>query len=377
MVVCSAPGKIQWLGGYSVMERPNVSFNTGVDRRVYASAKESSMITLKSRQFNAEAQGVFDGESLVLNGDVDKLSFVKAAAEAALRYLAFKNIVLKNFELETFSDAAFGIGVKSGLGSSAAVTVAVAASLFEMHGLPAEKHGNELFKICQWAHARAQHKVGSGFDIAAACFGASSYVRHSPELLEKPFPQSVDEPWDYELAAIPLPPAFKVAVASLHKSASTSEFVKKFVAWKEAKPHEYWEIMTQYNACNLFAITALKKMVSEYSEKNLAEFKKFFNYSQFMKKQIGIKSGADIESDDYTKLREESAENGAFVSCLPGAGGGDSIAAFCLSAEDKKRLESFWASKGLTVLNLNVSSEGVRVESYSDLPLGDEFRHSD
>ena len=363
LVTCSAPGKILWLGGYAVLERPNVSFITGVDKRVYATATESDKITFKSPQFNFEATGVFESGKIVLNEDSEKAKFVKTVAEGCLQYFAWKGVAIKNFELETKSDEAFGVEVKAGLGSSAAVCVAATAALFELHGLGIETHKEQIHKISQWAHNTAQGKVGSGFDVAAACYGASSYVRYSPDLLKNnPFPQVVEMPWDYEISETPLPRQFTVAIAALGKSASTSEMVKKVNAWKAENPAEYGELMAQYTASNSFAINALKQLSKDPSGKNLDDFKKMFNYSQFLKKQLGVKSGAPIESDDYTKLREESVEHGAFVCCLPGAGGGDSIAAFCLDEEKKGELQAFWKSKGLNVLDLSVSSEGVRVE---------------
>ncbi|MEM4255623.1 MAG: hypothetical protein QXR53_04850 [Candidatus Norongarragalinales archaeon] len=364
MAVCSAPGKILWLGGYAVLERPNVSFITGVDKRVYADAKENYKTVLRSQQFGFEASGIFENGKLVLNGDSEKSKFVKTTAEACLQYFAFKGIALKNFELETKSDAEFGVEVKAGLGSSAAVCVATAAALFELHGLAVRANREQIHKVSQWAHNAAQGKVGSGFDVAAACYGASSYVRYSPDILKNnPFPQVVEVPWDYQASEIPLPRQFEVAVASLGKSTSTSEMVKKINAWKAANPAEYGELMSQYNACNVVAIETLKKLSSDFSDKNLSDFKKMFDYSQFLKKQLGVKSGAPIESDDYTKLREDSCSNGAFVCCLPGAGGGDSIAAFCLNDEKKSELKAFWQAKGLNVLDLSVSSEGVRKEA--------------
>lgn len=366
MVICSAPGKILWLGGYAVLERPNVSFITGVDKRVSAQAKESEKIVFKSPQFNIQAEGTFDRESkkLVLNDESGKLKFVKTAAEGCLQYFDWKGIAVKNFELETISDVAFGFEVKAGLGSSAAVTVATVSALFELHGLSLKEHREQVHKLSQWAHNTAQGKIGSGFDIAAACYGASSYVRYSPEILkDNPFPQVVDKEWDYETSEVPLPEKFHVATAALGKSASTSEMVKKINAWKAEHSAEYWTLMNEYNACNAIAIAALKKLHQDHSDKNLNEFKKFFNHSQFLRKQLGVKAGAEIESEEYTLLREESEAQGAFVSCLPGAGGGDSIAAFCLSSEAKKELEAFWAGRGLKVLDLNVSSEGARVES--------------
>jgi phosphomevalonate kinase len=364
MVICSAPGKILWLGGYAVLERPNVSFITGVNKRVYAQAKESYKIVFRSSQFGLNASGIFENGKIILNEDSEKAKFVKTTAEGCLQYFAWKNIPLKNFELETKSDEAFGVEVKAGLGSSAAVCVATAAALFEIHRLSLAENKEKIHKIAQWAHNTAQGKVGSGFDVAAACYGASSYVRYSPEILKQPFPQVIDSEWDYETKEIPLPKQFKVAIAALGKSASTSEMVKKINGWKAGNSNDYWLLMNEYNASNSFAIAALKKLSSDFSEKNLSEFKKMFNHSQFLRKQLGVKSGCEIESDEYTQLRLESDANGAFVSCLPGAGGGDSIAAFCLSEEDKKKLEEFWKSKGLNVLDISVSNEGVRAESF-------------
>ena len=55
----SAPGKVLWIGGYSVLERPNISFVTGVDKRVYARAglKEGNLVELSAPQFKAGWQG--------------------------------------------------------------------------------------------------------------------------------------------------------------------------------------------------------------------------------------------------------------------------------------------------------------------------------
>ena len=58
---------------------------------------------------------------------------------------------------------------KTGLGSSAALTVSFIACFF---------HDKEyLHGLCQIANAFVQQKVGSGFDIAAALYGSILYKR--------------------------------------------------------------------------------------------------------------------------------------------------------------------------------------------------------
>ena len=65
---------------------------------------------------------------------------------------------------------------KTGLGSSAALTVSLVGALLEWFQVidvsrHSEKHMVILHNLCQLAHANAQGKIGSGFDVAAAVYG--------------------------------------------------------------------------------------------------------------------------------------------------------------------------------------------------------------
>ena len=169
MVVCSAPGKILWIGGYAVLERPNVSLVSGVDKRVYAEAIESQELRFVSNQFDFDFASRFDGEKVACVND--KAKFVCFAAEVCLRYLRAKNIKTKNFTLTTFSDPAFGVGDKAGLGSSAAVTVASVAAIMALHDYDVNDYGdlNLVHKLAQFSHSEAQGgKIGSGFELRPA-----------------------------------------------------------------------------------------------------------------------------------------------------------------------------------------------------------------
>ncbi len=360
----SAPGKILWIGGYSVLERPNVSFVTGVDKRVFATIEKSDGVSLISKQFGYELEGTIgaNGE-ITLTGEDGGAKFVKAACQSSCAYLAHKGKPVSGFELKTVSDGAFGVEVKAGLGSSAAVTVASVGAVLALHGYGVETNRELVHKLSQYSHYVAQGKVGSGFDIAAAAVGASSYVRYSPAFVtEHPFPASIGEEWDFEVRHVPVPPQFCVAAASLGKSASTSEMVKKVNAWKAAQPEAYARLMAEYNGANIRTIAALEKLSSDFNRFNLEDFRAWFGQGRLQKKTLGEKSGTDIESDGYTALIEESEKNGAFVACLPGAGGGDSIAAFCLGKKKKEELKAFWAGYGLKVLDVGISNDGVRME---------------
>lgn len=77
-------------------------------------------------------------------------------------------------------EAFYSNGGKSGLGSSAALTAALVGGLLQHLGVFSVE---QVHKVAQTAHATAQGKLGSGFDIAAAVFGTGTYVRFTEALL--------------------------------------------------------------------------------------------------------------------------------------------------------------------------------------------------
>lgn len=376
MAAVSAPGKILWIGGYAVLERPSASYVTGVDKRVYAKAekREDGKVSIKCPQYGVDVEGTIDEKSgdVSFSADADvqqveNAKFVRKAIELSCAVLAFQGEKITGVAVETRSDEAFGAGKdKSGLGSSAAVTVATVGAVLLAYGKPVAENVDLIHRISQTSHSLVQGKVGSGFDVAAACFGGCKYVRYSPEVVKNIIGSSTENivnaingKWDYVATPVKLPDGLWMAIASFEgESASTSEMVKKVHAWKAMNSADYAALMKKLNESNEKAIDALEK-------NSLQEFKKFFAEGRALTKELGEKSGAPIEPSEYTKLIEESEGNGAFVAKLPGAGGGDAIAALCTSRQDKERLENFWknyAEKKLRVLNLQASNEGVRKE---------------
>ncbi len=387
--VASAPGKIFWIGGYAVLDRPNVAFVTGVDKRVFAkvTTREDNVVLLNAPQFKVQAAGVLKNGRLVfepaLAEDVaKKTAFVRAAVDTALRWLANHGAKITGFELTTIADPAFGAGTsqKSGLGSSAAVTAATTGALFAAFGRnpTARENRESIHKLSQYAHFRAQGKVGSGFDIAAACFGAIKYVRYSPSLL-KDIPETVDDAalmrvldgaWDYQISPLPIPTGWVMAFGNfIGTSTATVSMAKLLTDWKTANPVEYKTRMSALNAENGKAIDALEEIVKQGDtpERRVA-FKTAFDSSRVLTRDLLVLAKAPYELPVHTALIDASSANGAFVCRLPGGGGDDGIAALCLSEGDKLRVEKFWASYGAKPtqpVQLGVSNEGVRMEPAS------------
>ena len=245
-----APGKILWIGGYSVLERPNVSYVTSVTAYVNAHAQEiaGNGIELLAPQLNCNVKGTIDLDSGKITAEVPKeLALMKTAAEAASRYAAALGIRLKGFRITTSNDGPFSYTItagkvaKSGLGSSAAVTVATVSALLNAFGIEPKKD-DALHKLAQTAHSLATGKVGSGFDIAAATHGSIIYTRYSPEIVQSlpaDYANSqlldlVKRKWDYSIEPFQMPDEFRLSFANFVGEAmittkavgSVSEFKK-------------------------------------------------------------------------------------------------------------------------------------------------------
>ncbi len=378
----SAPGRVGLIGGYSILERGNTSYSFTVDARVYARVTPTNAIQIKAKQFGLDTSATWkpvgtdptatrqkrastletprvQGQ-LVLEKDIPQAVFAKNAIQTVLEYLESKKTSIKPFTLETHSDAAFTQGGgKTGLGSSAAATVAM------VHGLLLH-HGISDFKIthhcAQVAHSRAQGKVGSGYDIAASVFGSQEYQRYTPELIDG-FPKNAEKPWDHFIRPLRVAPCFYLALATFPKeSTSTVSMTQRTGAWKKANPKAYADLMQELDDANVDAIAYLEQLHTEKTQENFDLFKQFFESGRALTRELGEKSGAPIEPTDVTALIEQSLDNGAFVCKAPGAGGKDNLVALCLSQKDAERLKTLWTKKGLEPLDVRIQNEGIRIE---------------
>lgn len=351
MISTSAPGKILLVGGYSVLEKPNISFVCAVNARVHAylTKRNDEKVFIEMPQFKIKK------ETNELDEEEKKCArFVLSAIDAVQAYFKYKKKKLSGFEIKTISDAAFSVNSgKSGIGSSAAVTVAVISALLTTKNLG--KNSELVHKLSQYAHAIAQGKIGSGFDIASAVYGTIKYVRYSPSKIDARDISKIDSDWDYEIEKTEWPKNFHIVVGNfIGKSTSTGEIVKKVMEFKKAKPAEYFALIKELNSENEKAIANIG---------HLEKFKEHFNNGRILTKKLGEFAGAEIESWKNTKLIERLMQDGAYVAKLPGAGGGDSICIICLSKNDGENVKEILGKlENIQILDIKIENNGYRVE---------------
>lgn len=350
------------------MERPNPSYVSTVNAfvNVKIEPEDNLSVLLDAPQLNSTSRGSIDPEGRIIANVPKELLLLKTCAEVTSRYAAAKGVKIQGFSIHTKSDEAFSyylangkIG-KSGLGSSAALSVATVRALsssFEMN-----LDNEEVHKLAQTAHSIATGKVGSGFDIAAATYGDIVYVRYSPEIItalpndfsNDALASLIKSKWDYSIEPLGLPKNFRVSFASfIGESMITTASIGSVSEFKKKDPELYNETIKELNYANVEAISSLKAIANGKND-SMDAFKEAFEEGRAMGKELGVLSGVDIEPDDCTALIGESKKNGAFVAKLPGAGGKDSIAALSISDTDVGNLLKFWHNqKGLTVIDLN------------------------
>ena len=382
MVDAKAPGKVLWLGGYSVLEKPNIGYVTAIDAHVHANVnllEGSNKVHIKAPDLGIDVNGALNPETGKITIERTKeLNLLTTSLEISLSYVISNGIKPDGISIETKNDAAFGYQIKSngvnkrisksGMGSSSAVTVATIAAVLKSYGLDINEN-DALHKLAQVSHSVATGKVGSGFDIAAATYGSVLYSRHSPSILSD-FPQNftasdisetVQKRWDYTVKSVSLPPVFKSCMANfVGDSAITTSLVGTVNEFKKRDPQSYKNIIAEINESAEKAVIALSRIKDKNSTSSIEEFVDNFEKSRLATKELGRLSGANIEPDDTTELIEESKRNGALVAKLPDAGRKDSIVAISIGDDKASSLKRFWSKKSnLEVLDVLMQNKGV------------------
>ena len=164
------PGKLMIAGEYAVLEPYQPSIVTAVDRFIHTTLEKTDTNLLSLHDFNLiNLPWKFEQNKIHFQFENEKLAFVQAAMLVTLRYLSEKGTEIKPVHIHVRSELQDETGIKYGLGSSAAVTVAVVRGLLT-YLLPKQPSSDLVFKLAAIAHVTTQGS-GSGADIAASAYG--------------------------------------------------------------------------------------------------------------------------------------------------------------------------------------------------------------
>jgi len=301
---------------------------------------------------------------------------------------------------------------KTGMGSSAALTTSLVGVLLVWFGvvsLPSSPSSTEIgdtqqisstgdahkkivHNLAQLAHAIAQGKIGSGFDVSAAVYGTQLYRRFLASGFSKcmePNPTSEtvyeavinDTLWGQTITPLSLPPHFDIVMGDVCGGSSSTSMAREVLKWKTENPDaaSMWKSLGDTNLQIHDSLDVLNSLASrdplsynralkELAEKRsndwicngttsttgiemdvilqaLLTLKANFKKARTLLKAMGDSAGVGIEPDNQTALAD-ATENIAGVLCagVPGAGGNDAVFAIIISSEARHRVEVMWSA---------------------------------
>lgn len=230
---------------------------------------------------------------------------------------AFVTVTRKLFE-QKYGKVQFGFKIKSfssryGLGSSAAVTVAVAKACFELKKIKITN--KELFDFCYKVVKKVQG-VGSGFDLAAAIYGGVVYFVTGGKTIKK-----------LEVKQLPLVVGYSGTKADTVLMIKKAKISPAFLKKSEA-------------IVNL-AKTALEK-------KDWLMAGKLMNQNQKLLQELRV------STPKLDKMIKAARNAGAWGAKLSGAGGGDCMIAL-VSRSSRQAVEAAIEKAGGEIIKVKLA----------------------
>lgn len=324
-----ACGKLYLAGEYAVLIDKNPAILVGVNRLIQVDLK---LATTKSKVIDDfENKFVFDfsQKQMFINKEdnnaliIDIISFLHD-------FLLYHNKKLLNFEIKITNNL-FIQNTKIGLGSSAALSIALVKAILKLHGFAYDSL--LLYKIVVMAHLKS-FRYGSYGDIACSCFGGYIYYQKPEQSFLKNITfEDLDKEWPLlVIERIKIDSTLKLVAFWTQEAADTTDFIRQFL--NNQLDNQFLEI----SSINT-------KLLKEYlvSGKN-QEIQTTIHNLYLNLKKMSQKNNMPI----MTNIVENIIDNFSFSIKTSGAGGGDCL----ISIIDKNLLINLEDS--IHYLNLEV-----------------------
>jgi phosphomevalonate kinase len=249
--------------------------------------------------------------------------------------------VLESVPFQADSSAFYHQGRKLGLGSSAAVTAAAAASVFHLAGrdIRDRKHRQQLWALARGAHNAYQHSQGSGLDLAASIFGGLVVMR----------PASEGEAPEFTTADLPADLGLFFLWSGL--ASSTPDMLAPFRRALDEEPGRVAPILAD--------MTTLANELAGDAQQSSAAWLDIVNAYARQMDELGRSCGSPIVTDPMRSLFQRTRELGGAAK-PSGAGGGDFVLLFLPGDVRPDRIARLSRETGFHPMELRLDAIGVR-----------------
>jgi len=348
-VDAAAPGKAVLIGEYAVLHGAP-ALVLAVERRVRVSVRacspEASRLEVPQLAADALAFDIGQGGRLRWQdprADRQELALCRNLLARALEQAADRRLPepggvqvrIDSSELYLQSDDALN---KLGLGSSAAVTVALSAALQLYLQGPGPDARPRLVDLLQ-SHAQAQGGRGSGLDVAAALEGGLVLYRLAPA--------------GPEMRSLSWPSNWALLFVWTGEAASTGRFLERYERWRASDPSGAAKLWRAMDACAREAWASLESTA-------LDRFMTCINNYRDLMGKIGSRIRAPVLTPQHRRLTEIGLEIGAaYKPC--GAGGGDLGVFVAADGEQLEQIRSRIEACGFRELALKPALTGLQL----------------
>lgn len=336
-VTASAPGKLVLLGEYAVLEgAPALVLAVNRRARVTLANAGGDCWEILSPTLGLQARlRLHDRNATWIDAAPAELEWVLTLLA---RFPHIRNSPPYRIELD--SDAFYldhaGAREKLGLGSSAALTVAVLGALHALANVAPPALGEAIA-----AHRAIQHGRGSGIDIAASLVGGVSRFQLRDDTAR--------------VAPIDLPNGVRWCCVYSGRPASTGAMLETVAAWREREPTAFAQRTHELATISSRGIDAL-------TANDAAAFLSSLHDYATALARFGTAAGADIASREHRAIAAIAAYCGCvYKSC--GAGGGDVGVTFTVEDTRLREFSERALRAGFPVIGLEADPKGLEVVS--------------
>lgn len=349
----SAPGKLHLLGEHvvvygkpaviaAVSKRCFIEITPRRDRKIEiisTSLKAGKIVTekeiiakTKDAQVKWETYVKTNNISLLKSITSDPLDFSMIIIGEALKYL--KKKFSTGIKLSVKSEIPIG----SGMGSSAAFSVAIAGGIYLLFN---KNFNKEVINEIAYLSEQKKHGLPSGGDNAACCFGGLIWYRkETPDLkIVKPIPFSFPQKLSKNF----------VAIHTGTPSESTGEMVSAVRSLYQQKPEFVENILSSQEKL-------VREILSVIKSGNELELIRIIKRGEKNLENLGVVSA-------LAKLFIQAIEKMGGMAKICGAGGktkgSGMVLAYCAN---KKNVQKLAALNKFTHINLSLGVEGLREE---------------
>lgn len=338
MLEVKIPGKLYLVGEYNVLNDGKSAILFTLDKYVTATIEPNERFVLVNEQQIYPLE--LKNGQLVLQDESLKIS--ESALQIALNYLDFLNVKPLPFRLSLTNELVSKDGLKYGLGSSAAILIAILKSVFLFHKIYFTNL--ELFKIA----VLGQYLIGkktSGGDLAACTFGGVIfYTRYQYDWVkinkERGF-HLIAEDWPL-LEIEPLPyNHLNIQVGWTNSAHSTDPNLAQLL-------HKQDVYFTFTEKANAVVLKAKQAILSENNEELGAMISRY--------QALLYKLDFDLELGFNTEILNTLIKIGDSLrgfSKISGAGYGDCGISLCKAST---KLHQEWKKAGIVPLKYKIAS---------------------